>query len=129
MSLRAGLAGVAALWLPLGVALAQTESAPTEEPSLQQQLEEQKQRLLILERKIELQDEAAQAAAKANPVVKASGGKFSFQSADGANVVKFRGVLHFDARRYHGRHHARNRGHVPAAPRAPDARGHVRQYL
>ncbi len=100
MSLRAGLAGVAAFWLPLGAAMAQSESARTEEPSLQQQLKEQKQRLLILERKIELQDEAAQAAAKANPVVKAGGGKFPFQSADGANVIKFRGVMHIDARRY-----------------------------
>ena len=61
MSLRAGLAGVAALWLPLGVALAQTESPPAgRTPRCSSKLEEQKQRLLILERKLELQEEAAQ---------------------------------------------------------------------
>lgn len=100
MSLRASLAGVAALVLPLGVALAQTEGAQSDDAALRQELEEQKQRLLILERKLELQEEAAQADKKAAAVVKANNGRFSFQTADGANVVKFRGVLHIDGRRY-----------------------------
>jgi phosphate-selective porin OprO/OprP len=100
MSFRAGLAGVAALWLPMGVTLAQTESPPQEDSTLQQKLEEQEQRLLILERKLELQEEAAKTATASNPVVKAAGGKFSFQTPDGANVIKFRGVLHFDGRRF-----------------------------
>jgi phosphate-selective porin OprO/OprP len=99
MSLRTGLAGVAALMLPLGAAVAQ-ESAAAGEPTLQQQVEEQKQRLLILERKLELQEEAAATAKKEAAVVKAAGGKFSFQSAEGANVIKLRGVLHVDGRRY-----------------------------
>ncbi len=101
MSFRAGLAGVAALVLPLGVAFAQnTSPPPADDTSLRQEVEEQKQRLLILERKLELQEEAAKDAAKTTPVVKASNGRFSFGTADGANVVKLRGTLHFDYRRY-----------------------------
>ena len=101
MSLRAGLAGVAALMFPLGVALAQTDSPPPSSDSeLRREVEEQKQRLLILERKLELQEEAAKESAKATPVVKANNGRFSFGTADGANVVKLRGTVHFDYRRY-----------------------------
>ena len=95
---RAGVAGVAALVLPLGVALAQTP--PSSDAELRQEVEEQKQRLLILERKLELQEEAAKEATKSAPVVKASNGRFSFGTPDGANVVKLRGTLHFDYRRY-----------------------------
>lgn len=84
------------MWLPLGIALAQSET----ETDLRQKIEAQEQRLLILERKLELQEEAAKTAAASTPVVKASGGKFSFQTPDGANVIKFRGVLHFDGRRF-----------------------------
>ena len=97
MSFRAGFLAV---WLPLGVAVAQTQSPPADEATLQQKLEEQEQRLLILERKLELQQEAAKTAETSTPVVKASGGRFSFQTPDGSDVVKFRGVLHFDGRRY-----------------------------
>src|SRR5690242_10922771 len=105
MSLRAGIAGVAALVLPLGVALAQTQSPPpppsaSDNAELRQEVEEQKQRLLILERKLELQEEAAKEAAKTTPVVKATNGRFSFGTPDGANVVKLRGTLHIDYRRY-----------------------------
>src|SRR5688572_17155961 len=100
MSFRAGLAALAASWLPLGVALAQTEDPPADEATLQQKLEEQQQRLLILERKLELQEEAGKTAASTAPVVKAEGGRFSFQTPDGANSIKFRGVLHFDGRRF-----------------------------
>lgn len=64
------------------------------------QLESQQQQIKVLERKLELNDEAAKAAATSTPVVKAGPKGFSFQSADGANVVKLRGTLHFDGRRY-----------------------------
>jgi len=47
---------------------------------------------------LELQDEAAKAAAASSPVLKASPSRFSFQSADGSNSIRFRGVLHFDGR-------------------------------
>jgi phosphate-selective porin OprO and OprP len=100
MRFRAGWAAVAALWMPLTIALAQTETEPTDDATLQQKIEAQEQRLLVLERKLELQDEAAKTAASSNAVVKAAGGKFSFQTPDGANVIKFRGLLHFDGRRF-----------------------------
>lgn len=65
-------------------------------PPLPTQWAEQDQRIKTLERKLELQEEAAQAAAKSAPVVKASAKGFSIASADNANVVKLRGVLHVD---------------------------------
>jgi phosphate-selective porin OprO/OprP len=104
MSLRLSLAGAAIVSLPLGVPFAQAQDAPspssnTSDPAtLQQRLEEQEQRLKILERKLELQEEAAKAAAASTPAVKASPSRLSFQSADGANSIRFRGVLHFDGR-------------------------------
>ncbi len=62
------------------------------------QLESQQQQIKVLERRLELNDEAAQTAAASNAVVKAGPKGFSFQSADGANVVKLRGTLHYDGR-------------------------------
>lgn len=62
------------------------------------QFESQQQQIKVLERKLELNDEAAKAAAASNPVVKAGPKGFSFQSPDGANVVKLRGTLHYDGR-------------------------------
>ena len=71
MNIRRAAAGASfAALLPFaGTALAQsapqsTQSAPANaEPDLRQEIEEQKQRLLILERKLEIQQEAATAAA------------------------------------------------------------------
>jgi phosphate-selective porin OprO and OprP len=94
MSLRSGLTVAALVALPLGPTLVHAQ----DEATLQQRLDEQEQRLKILERKLELQEEAAKAAAAATPVVKASPSRLSFQSADGANSIRFRGVLHFDGR-------------------------------
>ena len=96
--------GAVLLTLPFGLAQAQdqsssaTSSQSSDAATLQQRLEEQEQRLKILERRLELQDEAAKAAAASSPVLKASPSRFSFQSADGANSIRFRGVLHFDGR-------------------------------
>jgi phosphate-selective porin OprO/OprP len=83
----------AASLLPLSAARAQ----PTIEDLLHR-LEEQEQKILILERKLEIKDEADKAAASSNAVVKASERGFSLQSADGQNQVRLRGVLHFDGR-------------------------------
>jgi phosphate-selective porin OprO/OprP len=53
----------------------------------------------VLERKLELQDEAAKTATSGAPVVRASPQQgFRIQSADAANVVRLRGVLQFDGR-------------------------------
>lgn len=66
---------------------------------LKQRLDAQEQQIKILERKLELNDEAAKAAAPTTPIVRASPNQgFRLQSADGKNVARFRGVLHFDGR-------------------------------
>jgi phosphate-selective porin OprO and OprP len=56
----------------------------------------------VLERKLELQEEASTAAAASAPVVRASPQRFALQSADGANFVRLRGVLHVDGRHFEG---------------------------
>jgi phosphate-selective porin OprO/OprP len=61
-------------------------------------LEAQTQRINVLERKLELQDEAARTAASSSSVPRASARGFQIQSADGAHTVRLRGVLHFDGR-------------------------------
>lgn len=81
-------------------ASAQATSDAEELRQLREQLEAQQQQLRVLERKIELSEEAAKAAAPATPVVKASPKGFSIGSPDNANVVKLRGTLHFDGRRF-----------------------------
>jgi phosphate-selective porin OprO and OprP len=92
-----GLVVVAAAMLPLSFAAA--EPAESNDPAeLKQEIQDLAQRLAILERKLEVQQEAAQAAAAETPVVKASPKGFSFQSKDGANLIKFRGLLQVDDR-------------------------------
>jgi phosphate-selective porin OprO/OprP len=109
MRLRLGLAGAAMALIPLSSALAQQAAGaaapaatPTDTAALLQRLEETEQRLKVLERKLELQQEATTAAAASTPVVKASPTRFALQSADGANSVRLRGVLHIDGRHFEG---------------------------
>jgi phosphate-selective porin OprO/OprP len=83
----------AASLLPLSSARAQ----PTLEELLQR-IEQQDQKILALERKLEIKEETDKAAAGSAAVVKASDRGFSLQSADGQNQVKLRGVMHFDGR-------------------------------
>ena len=83
----------AASLLPLNAARAQ----PTLE-DLIQRIEEQEQKILVLERKLEIKEEADKSAASTAAVAKASDRGFSIQSADGKSQVKLRGVLHFDGR-------------------------------
>jgi phosphate-selective porin OprO/OprP len=83
----------AASVLPLSAARAEPTIA-----DLLQRIEEQEQKILVLERKLEIREEADKAAAGSAAVVKASDRGFSLQSADGQNQVKLRGVLHFDGR-------------------------------
>jgi phosphate-selective porin OprO/OprP len=66
---------------------------------LRDRLEAQEQKIRVLERKIELEDEATKATVSSAPIVRASPQQgFRIQSADGANVARLRGVLHFDGR-------------------------------
>ncbi|MGC3982765.1 MAG: porin [Steroidobacteraceae bacterium] len=76
---------------------AQAQSADTQ-PTLEQQLAEQDQRIKVLERKLELASETAATAAASTPVVKSAATGFSLNSADGKNVIKFRGTLNVDGR-------------------------------
>ena len=85
----------AASLLPLSSARAE----PTLEELLQR-IEQQDQKILILERKLELKEEADTSAKSSNAVVKASDKGFSLASADGQNQVRLRGVLHFDGRNF-----------------------------
>ena len=89
---RAVAAAVTAALLP---ALAQAD--PTSEELLQK-IEELSQKVLVLERKLEVQDEATKAAVTTTTVVKASPRGFSIASADSQNQIKLRGVLHVDGR-------------------------------
>jgi phosphate-selective porin OprO/OprP len=79
------------------VPLSQARAQPTVE-ELVRRLEEQEQKILVLERKLEIKEEADKTAASSNAVVKASERGFSLQSADGQNQARLRGVLHFDGR-------------------------------
>jgi phosphate-selective porin OprO/OprP len=65
---------------------------------LLQKIEELSQKVLVLERRLEVQDEATKTAAITASVVKASPRGFSIASADSQNQVKLRGVVHVDSR-------------------------------
>jgi phosphate-selective porin OprO and OprP len=94
-TLRAAV--LAALAAPVA---AQAQEVSNEE--LLRRLDEQEQKILVLERRLEIQDDAAAAAKEATPVVTANPRGFSFKSADGKNQVRFRGTLHLDGRYLEG---------------------------
>ena len=77
-----------------------TNASADETSDLRERVEAQELKLKVLERKLELADEVAKAAAPNTPVVKAGPKGFSFGSPDNKNAVKLRGVLHFDGRRF-----------------------------
>ena len=99
----AALAPIAALLPFSGAALAQT-SPPTNDANaeLRRELEEQKQRLAVLERKLELADEATKAAAASAPRITANASRFQIGSTDGTNFIRFRGTLFADNRVFGG---------------------------
>jgi phosphate-selective porin OprO and OprP len=90
-TLRASI--IAALALPLA---AQAQEVSNEE--LLKRLEEQEQKVLVLERKLEIQDEASTSAKESTAVVSAGPKGFSLRSADGKNQLRLRGTLHLDGR-------------------------------
>ena len=98
----AAAASIAALLPFAGVALAQSAGSGDSNADLRREIEDQKQRLLILERKLEIQDEATKAAAATAPKITASASRFQIGSADGANFIRLRGTLFADARAYGG---------------------------
>ena len=65
---------------------------------LLQRLDEQEQKIRVLERRLEIQDESAAAAKETTAVVSAGPKGFSLRSADSNNQLKIRGVMHLDGR-------------------------------
>jgi phosphate-selective porin OprO and OprP len=84
---------LAAVALPLAATAAEVSNE-----ELLKRIEEQEQKILVLERKLEIQDESAASAKEATPVVSAGPKGFSLKSADGKSQLKFRGTLHLDGR-------------------------------
>ena len=69
---------------------------------LLQRIEEQEQKILVLDRKLEIQDEAAKTTKEATAVVNAGPKGFSLRSADGKNQLRLRGTMHLDGRYLEG---------------------------
>jgi len=95
-------ASIAALLPFAGVAFAQSATTGESNADLKREIEDQKQRLAVLERKLEINDEAAKAAAATAPKITASASRFQIGSADGANFIRLRGTLFADTRVYGG---------------------------
>jgi phosphate-selective porin OprO/OprP len=93
------LASLATLQPFSGGALARQTDTNTE---LRTEIEAQKPRLAVLERKLEIQDEAAKAAAASAPRVTINASRFQVGSTDNANFVRLRGTLHVDDRVFGG---------------------------
>ena len=69
---------------------------------LLKRIEEQEQKILVLERKLEIQDETTASAKEATPVVSAGPKGYSLKSADGKNQLRLRGTMHLDYRNISG---------------------------
>lgn len=78
--------------------LAMASARADELSDVRERLEAQEQKIRVLERKLELNDEASKATATSTPVVKAGPKGFGLASPDNANHLKIRGTLHFDSR-------------------------------
>lgn len=105
MNIKRAAAGasLAALLPFAGPALAQNATATGDgNAELRREIEDQKQRLLVLERKLEIQQEAATAAAASAPRITANASRFQIGSTDGANFIRLRGTLFADNRTYGG---------------------------
>jgi phosphate-selective porin OprO/OprP len=99
-------AALASLALLPFAGAAHAQNAPNQagdsNTDLRAEIEEQKQRLAILERKLELQQEAATAAAASAPKITANATRFQIGSPDNSNFIRFRGTLFADNRAYAG---------------------------
>lgn len=71
-----------------------------EAAALRSEIERLDQRLKILERRLELQQEAAAATAATAPVVRAAPDRFSLASSNGQTFIRLRGVLNVDNRSF-----------------------------
>jgi phosphate-selective porin OprO/OprP len=92
-----GLAACFACLAFAGAAAAQ-EPAQEEPKTVDERIDELDQKIRVLDRKSELDKEAAAEKAKTTATVTAGKDGFSIKSADGAFVLKLRGYTHFDGR-------------------------------
>ncbi len=97
-------AALTTLLLPFaGAAFAQQAAgAGNGNDELRREIEDQKQRLAVLERKLEIQQEAATAAAASAPRLTINASRFQFGNTDNSNFIRFRGTLHADNRVFGG---------------------------
>ena len=84
--------------LTAGAAELHADQRDDELQSLRDQIGQLDQKLKVLERKQEIKDEDAAAAAKVAPKIALTDKGFSFTSADGASSVKIRGLVQLDSR-------------------------------
>jgi phosphate-selective porin OprO/OprP len=70
--------------------------------ALRDQIRALEQKLLVLERKQELKDEVAAAAAPATPKITVNDKGATLASADGANSIRLRGLVQLDSRLFFG---------------------------
>ena len=100
---RAVAAAIAALLPFSGAAFGQDAPAAEDQNSdLRREIDDQKQRLAVLERKLEIQQEAAATAAASAPRITASASRFQFGNTDNSNFIRLRGTLHADSRVFGG---------------------------
>ena len=100
---RAVAAAIAALLPFSGSALGQgVPAAEDQNAELRREVEEQKQRLAVLERKLEIQQEAATTAAASAPRITINASRFQIGNTDNSNFIRFRGTLHADNRVFGG---------------------------
>jgi phosphate-selective porin OprO/OprP len=78
------------------------EPAPAPPPALEQKVDEIDQRSRIVDRKIELLEEAAAARKATDPVIALGEKGFSFKSGDGLFTLKIGAILQLDGRQYLG---------------------------
>ncbi|HLP24532.1 MAG TPA: porin [Acidobacteriota bacterium] len=88
--------------LALPLAFSAARGADADLQALRDQIRALEQKLLVLERKQELKDEAAAAAAPSTPKITVNDKGFTLASADGANAIKLRGLVQLDARLFFG---------------------------
>lgn len=99
--------------LSLPISASANDSAELEE--LRALVQELSQKVKVIERKAENSDEAAAAAKKDTPIVKASSSGFGIESADGKNSLKIGGLLQYDYRGFDsGANDVRNRSDARA---------------
>lgn len=97
---RTAPAVLATLALALGATPVVRADTSDEIKLLREQIRLLEQKLLVIERKQEIKDEAATAAAPTTPKITINDKGLTLASADGANSVKLRGLVQLDSRSF-----------------------------